>query len=72
MKNRTFVTGHRGLLLSVIWRAARDLSSPNAKIRADAEAYFQSAAYRYHLDLLNLPYIMPAEHDFHSRVSEPF
>ena len=63
VKYRTFVPGHRGLLLSIIWRAVRDLSSPDAKLRADAVAYFQSAAYRYHLDLLNLPHIMPVGYD---------
>ena len=72
MKYRRFVPGHRGLLLSIIWRAVKDLSSPDAKVRADAEAYFQSAAYRYHLDLLNLPHVMPAEYDLQNRVSEPF
>jgi hypothetical protein len=71
-KYRTFVPGHRGLLLSIIWRAAKDLSSPDSKIRTDAEAYFQSSAYRYHLDLLNLPHVMPAEYDLQDRASEPF
>ena len=48
------LTGPRGLVTAVIWRALLDLTDPDPAVREDAINYFAGPVYRNDLQILDL------------------